>query len=462
MTATVNASTSAGVIVTSDTSGALALQTAGTTAVTIDTSQNVGIGTASPTTKTQVSAATGGSATGLSVVASGNMLNIFGSSSTNAGVIINATDGTVGSATGVPTIFRYGGTESMRIDTSGNLGIGTSSPDQKLSVSGRISISGSGYTVSSTNGLVGAYLGDMYLQMPSGKTLQIWKSTTDAVAIFDQSGNLGLGVTPSAWSSAYKAMQLNTYGAIASDTNKKVNISSNVYAYATDTYAYLANDYATLYQQASGQHKWFNAPSGIGAGSATTFTQAMTLDASSNLTLGYGGSGNNNTFFYINGTTASNYGNIIRFQQNGTQVFDVGDYAAIQSGSTHLLMCRNVSGGVYLATTSATSWTAVSDETRKVIIEPITDAANKVSTLRAVIGRLKTDDESVRRPYLIAQDVQAVLPEAVTETEDKEGTVLGLSYTEMIPLLVAAIKELNTLITAQAAEITALKAKVGI
>jgi len=41
MTATINASTSAGVIVTSDTSGALALQTANTTAMTINSSQVV-------------------------------------------------------------------------------------------------------------------------------------------------------------------------------------------------------------------------------------------------------------------------------------------------------------------------------------------------------------------------------------------------------------------------------------
>lgn len=41
MTATINASTSSGVIVTSDTSGALALQTANTTAMTINSSQVV-------------------------------------------------------------------------------------------------------------------------------------------------------------------------------------------------------------------------------------------------------------------------------------------------------------------------------------------------------------------------------------------------------------------------------------
>jgi hypothetical protein len=44
MTSLINASTSAGVVISPDTSGVLALQTAGTTAVTIDASQNVGIG----------------------------------------------------------------------------------------------------------------------------------------------------------------------------------------------------------------------------------------------------------------------------------------------------------------------------------------------------------------------------------------------------------------------------------
>jgi hypothetical protein len=98
--------------------------------------------------------------------------------------------------------------------------------------------------------------------------------------------------------------------------------------------------------------------------------------------------------------------------------------------------------GVYL-NNNANSWTSVSDERKKDIIEPITNAASKVSTLRAVIGKYKTDAEGTRRSFLIAQDVQAVLPEAVNETEDKEGLVLGLSYSDVIPLLVAAIKELK-------------------
>jgi hypothetical protein len=174
--------------------------------------------------------------------------------------------------------------------------------------------------------------------------------------------------------------------------------------------------------------------------------------------------------FGLGGTTASSYEGIISLNAanttgrgpaiqgltNGTNNWYLGAYSYVVGGAANgfFAVANSGGGGVYLNGSSATSWTAVSDETRKVIIEPITDAANKVSTLRAVIGRLKSDDETVRRPYLIAQDVQAVLPEAVSESEDKEGAVLGLSYTEVIPLLVAAINELK-------AEVDSLKAQIN-
>ena len=64
MAATINAddgvvSGSAGLKYSADSSGVLALQTAGTTAVTVDASQNVGIGTASPADKLHVAISSG-------------------------------------------------------------------------------------------------------------------------------------------------------------------------------------------------------------------------------------------------------------------------------------------------------------------------------------------------------------------------------------------------------------------
>jgi hypothetical protein len=126
------------------------------------------------------------------------------------------------------------------------------------------------------------------------------------------------------------------------------------------------------------------------------------------------------------------------------------------------------SNGVQL-TNGATSWTAWSDENMKDIIEPITDALQKVSTLRTVIGKYKKEADGIRRPFLIAQDVEKVLPEAVTvsierdeinpddiyaELEQRER--LLLSYTDVIPLLTASIKELKIIIDAQQEQINSL------
>jgi hypothetical protein len=116
---------------------------------------------------------------------------------------------------------------------------------------------------------------------------------------------------------------------------------------------------------------------------------------------------------------------------------------------------QGASNGVYL-TNTGTSWTANSDERLKDIIEPITNGAEKVASLRAVIGKYKTDEEGTRRSFLIAQDVQAVLPEAVTKNtiKDDETEYLGVAYTDVIPLLVAAIQELK-------AEVDSLKAQLN-
>jgi hypothetical protein len=113
------------------------------------------------------------------------------------------------------------------------------------------------------------------------------KAVTSGSALVFDGTNLGVGVTPSAWSASYKAIQLGGGTSIwsGSSGNQPSFYSNNLYFNGTNR-IYLQNGYATEYvQSTSGTHSWYTAASGT-AGNAITFTQAMTLDASGNLGVG--------------------------------------------------------------------------------------------------------------------------------------------------------------------------------
>jgi hypothetical protein len=130
-------------------------------------------------------------------------------------------------------------------------------------------------------------------------------ATSGSGLVFDSSGNLGLGVTPSAWKTDRKAFQTGNTSLVGFGTSLTV-IYNNSYVNSSGNDTYISSASAAAYAQSGAQHAWYTAASGT-AGNTITFTQAMTLDASGNLGLGtttpqndpnYGG-------FTINGTSGS-------------------------------------------------------------------------------------------------------------------------------------------------------------
>jgi hypothetical protein len=102
--------------------------------------------------------------------------------------------------------------------------------------------------------------------------------------IIDASGNLGLGVTPSAWGGTQKSLQLPGNSVFAGGNDVGTIVGNNMY-WDGSAYKYIATAAANMLQFSAGSYLFRQALSGT-AGNPITFTTAMTLDASGNVGIG--------------------------------------------------------------------------------------------------------------------------------------------------------------------------------
>ena len=277
----------------------------------------------------------------------------------------------------------------------------------------------------------------------------------------DASGNLGLGVTPSAWA-FYKALQVQAASIANFDNADNTIIGSNVfYGGSPSDFRYISTGTSTMYRLNSGIHSWSTAASGT-AGAAISFTQAMTLTATGNLGVG---------------TSAGNVKLYVRAEDN-TSTTKYGFY--VDNGTTDLIYVRNdgllstgnstnspynysTTGRTPILNSGGILGYLVSTRESKDNIESIknADVINQLNPVQ--FNYRKKDDktntftdeleENITYGF-IADEVEKVNKDLVFYDNLEDGTkkLAGVEYNNMIAILTKAVQELT-------AKVKALEAK---
>jgi hypothetical protein len=406
---------------TSDTSGELQIQTnnGATTAMTLTTGGNVGIGTSSPT-------AYGAGYTTVDVKGTTQGSLVLGHGSTNDFIAYGAaSESGLTVLTATPLILGTNSAERMRITSGGNLLLGTTTDTARLTVQPSLVVD-TGWKRCVVNGDP-SY--NLFLDTQWSTAQGVWQRIGQRFADVD-SASIEFGPSTAG------TIVFNTNS--ASTERMRITSAGNVSIGTT-----VSGGKLTVWDG--------NINVNWGGGYLSSIDRGITILAG-----GYNDTTNKARVVQIGGVGDNNNRcgwTSYSIKTNG--VNNGAEYYIRPVTWTGTAFAEQASAGVYL-TDNATSWSSASDERLKDIIEPITDAASKVSSLRAVIGKYKTDEEGTRRSFLIAQDVQKALPEAVNKQKDE---TLGIQYTDVIPLLVAAIQEQQVLIEQLTTRLNALEGK---
>jgi hypothetical protein len=307
--------------------------------MTLNNSGYLGIGATSPSTNLTIggTAAGSGASGGLGVFLSrGNTTNFFeaydSTKSFIAGVDNTQTFAKVGTLSSHDLGIVTGNSSKIYVKNStGYVGIGTTNPTQLLEIAAnshsyaevylhnddtttgdfgtqamfRLGAGGNpiGSLKTTVNPLGGLSTQALYLTTEGSYPIAfgINNSATPSM-ILDTSGNLGLGVTPSSWSTG-RAMEFSVVGNSIWGYNGEMIIGNNIAGYGSGNFKYGQSAAASYYGMQLGQHQWYVAPSG-NANSTISFTQVMTLDSSGNLLVG-DTSAQYSAKLYINGSIAA-------------------------------------------------------------------------------------------------------------------------------------------------------------
>ena len=207
-------------------------------------------------------------------------------------------------------------TQAMTLNASGNLGIGTTAPGDKItSIIAGSNAAATDYILSGGSATyqmlgIGEYTAGNAIVIANkysgggNITFRTGSATPAEVMRIDSSGNLGLGVTPSAWGSGSKALQINSNLSLWSQS------STNNYIYANAYFDGTTDKYVSTAEAArirfAGAVTIFNYAASGSANANIAWLESFRTDASGNLLVGTtttgGWQGNARGEFYATGS----------------------------------------------------------------------------------------------------------------------------------------------------------------
>ena len=444
------ATTSTGVEVTGTiTSDGL---TVDTNTLHVDATNNrVGIGTSSPTLDLSVDGSIWqGNGSGVEL---GRVFN-------DAGVWhIRASSNVNGLALGAND------TEAMRIDSSGNVGIGaapyawsnvTALQLERASISG-----GDPDTYFTSNGYYSTTAPSGWKYGSATAATQLYMNVAGGDFVFRNAAS-GTANTAITWS---EAMRIDSSGNVGIGTSSPSQLA-HLYESTSATGAFLQ------VQEVGGQNAYFGVNTSGGSiqvsGAnplqiATNGTERMRIDSSGNVGIG---TSSPSARLHVKENANLNEGNPhFQIEGSGYSAFHWLDATAYYIGQNSTIRQVRIYSGAETAgvalVNGSTSWGTFSDERLKYDVENIENAVETLSGIRTVKYRLNNVDapDAKKKLGVIAQDLEGVLDEVVDTTmlNEDDTEYMSVRYTELIPVLIKAIQEQQATITALEARITALE-----
>ena len=445
----------------------------GADAMRITSLGSVGIGITSPDSKLHVHSSTGGGQLRVS------------SQSNSEGVTLTARNdgnGSQLSARGTSSHLRFYTTnasdslaEKMRIDSDGNVGIGTTSPAQKVELRDtsdvylRLSKTGLNSTHLGCESSLGVLTSDGDLAFRTAGSGG--PGNTERMRI-DSSGNVGIGTTDPQTKLAVQNGSLtdgsilvgaNYDGSGMSQNSDKLGAisfpmyQSNTYpkgfrgimSYSSSAVNYLQLGGGTNSARSATDILFYTASSVSANGS-----ERMRIDASGNVFVGRTSDSTN-----VAGISLLSSGKGV-FNRDGNNALSVN--RGSNDGALVEFKRAGTTKGSISISGSTTSYNTSSDYRLK---ENIVDLANSITRIKQLQPRRFnfTADAETTVDGFIAHETQTVVPEAVTGThnevdDDGNPVMQGIDQSKLVPLLTAALKEAIAKIETLETKVAALEA----